>query len=365
MSRLKLSARFTLILTLVFLGGILIGGTVYWRALQGQAQQEIAAQGTLLIESMNAVRGYTSGHIRPLLADELAASSEFIPETVPAFSARTVFENFRGQLDFETYLYREAALNPTNPIDTADEFEAALLDEMISGAMPAEGPASSGGEVSGYRTLDEARLFYIARPLTITSESCLECHSSPQNAPASLIATYGEDGGFGWEVGQVVAAQIIYVPAGQVFDAAWQTFTLVMSVFIVLFALIILLINALLRRYVIQPVDVLSGLARKISADENFSSDLESTALQAVTARPDELGDLAQVFQKMAAEVYARTSMLKQQVQQLIIKIDQIRRKEQVSDVVDTEFFNELQKRANELRQRGQDEGGDKENPAE
>ena len=239
---------------------------------------------------------------------------------------------------------------------------APVADPAAGGAAD---PASSGGEVSGYRTLDEARLFYIARPLRITSESCLECHSSPQNAPASLIATYGEEGGFGWEVGQVVAAQIIYVPAGQVFDAAWQTFTLVMSVFVVLFALIILLINALLRRYVIQPVDVLSGLARKISADENFSSDLESAALQAVTARPDELGNLAQVFHRMAAEVYARTSMLKQQVQQLIIKIDQIRRQEQVSDVVDTEFFNELQKRASELRQRGQDEGGDKEPPSE
>lgn len=138
-----------------------------------------------------------------------------------------------------------------------------------------------------------------------------------------------------------------------------------MGVFVILFALIILLINALLRRYVIQPVDVLSGLARKISADENFSSDLESTALQAVTARPDELGNLAQVFRKMAGDVYARTGILKQQVQQLIIKIDQIRRKEQVSEVTDTDFFNDLQKRAQDLRKRGQEDEGNKDTPSE
>jgi HAMP domain-containing protein len=351
-SRLKLSARFTLILTLVFLGGILIGGTVYWRTLQGRAQDEIAAQGTLLIETMNAVRGYTSGNVRPLLVDDLAASPGFIPETVPAFSARSVFENFRGQADFESYLYKEAALDPTNPLDLADDFEAALLQKMIDG--------STSGEVNGYRVQSGTRLFYIARPLTIGSESCLECHSSPENAPPSLIATYGDQGGFGWQVGQTVAVQIIYVPAEEVFNAAWRTFTLVMGVFVILFALIIVLINTLLRRYVIQPVDVLSGLAQKISADENFSADLESPALHTVTARPDELGNLAQVFRKMAADVHIRTESLKQQVQQLIIKIDQIRRKEQVSEVTDSEFFNDLQKRAGELRQRGKDDEANK-----
>ncbi len=194
--------------------------------------------------------------------------------------------------------------------------------------------------------------------MKIGAESCLECHSAPQNAPASLIATYGDQGGFGWELGQVIAVQIIYVPAEEVFNAAWRTFTLVMSVFVAIFALVILLINVLLRRYVIQPVKVLGGLAQKISTDENFSSDLESAALQTVTTRSDELGNLAQVFRKMAAEVYTRTGKLKEQVQQLIIKIDQIRRKEQVSQVIETDFFTDLQKRAGELRKRGTDGGG-------
>ena len=113
MSRLNLSIRFTLILGGVFLVGIAIGGAAYWRALQARAQDEITAQGTLLIETMNAVRGYTTKNVRPLLADQLAASPEFISETVPAFSARSVFENLRSQVNFSTYLYKEAALNPT------------------------------------------------------------------------------------------------------------------------------------------------------------------------------------------------------------------------------------------------------------
>lgn len=347
MAPLKLSARFTLILTLVFLVGTLAGGAALWRVLQERAQDEITTQGVLLIETMNAVRSYTTAHVRPLLADELYTNPEFIPETVPAFSARAVFDNFRAQRDFETFLYKEASLNPTNPRNLADSFEADLLTGVYA--------AGAQGELSGYRTLDGARVFYIARPLAIGSESCLECHSSPDMAPASLLASYGDDGGFGWELGEIIAVQMVYVPAEEVFDAAFRSFSLVMSLFALTFALVVWLINTLLNRYVIQPVNVLGRLAHKISADEEVAADLQSETLQAVTSRPDELGNLAQVFKQMTAQVYARTEKLRQQVQQLKIEIDEIRRKEQVSEVVETEFFSDLQERARELRQRRQD----------
>lgn len=351
MSRLNLrslSTRFTLILSGVFFIGIMVGGAAYWRTLQQRAQEEITSQGLILIETMNAVRGYTTQNVRPLLADELSANPEFISETVPAYSARTVFENFRGQLDYSTYHYKEAALNPTNPLDTADEFESNLLAQFYDG--------TSASEVSGYRELNGENLFYIARPLTIGSKSCLECHSTPDQAPTSLIATYGDKGGFGWDLGEVIAVQIIYVPAGEVFAAAFRNFTLVMGVFLLTFALVTLLINSLLKRYVIQPLYVLSKLADKISADENFSAELTSAELQSITTRPDELGSLAQVFKKMATDVYDRTVKLKEQVQELIIKIDQIRRNEQVNEIVDTEFFTDLQKRARELRDKDKGE---------
>jgi len=348
LTRINLSTRFTLILSGVFLVGIALGGMVYWRALQNRAQEEIAAQGLLLIETMNAVRGYTTQNVRPLLADELESSPEFISETVPAYSARAVFENFRNQLDFSTYLYKEATPNPTNPLDKADEFEADLLTQLSSG--------ETSGQLSGFRELNGERLFYIARPLTIGSDSCLQCHSTPEQAPASLLATYGDQGGFGWELGQVIAVQVIYVPADEVFNAALRNFSLVMGVFVVMFALVIVLSNFLLKRYVIQPVYVLSGLADKISADENYANELESTALRSITKRPDELGSLAQVFRKMAVDVFERTSTLKSQVNQLIIKVDEMRRKQQVSEVTESEFFTDLQKRAKELRNKDKGE---------
>jgi len=344
MTKANLSARFTLILSGIFLVGIAIGGTAYWRTLQIRAQQETTAQGLLLIEGANAVRSYTSQNVRPQLIDLQASTPDFIRETVPSFSARTVFQNFRSEKDFEPYEYKEAAISPTNPLDRADEFEAALLKDLAAG---------NEVETSGYTDVNGSRMFYIARPLRIGAESCLDCHSTPDKAPTSLLATYGDKGGFGWSLGQVVAVQIIYVPSEEIFRNAFRTFVLVMAIYIVIFAAMIFLINVLLRRYVIQPLELLGGLAQKISEDENYSTELQSPALEAVTVRTDELGHLAHVFRRMAADVQARTVKLKEQIQQLIIKIDETRRQEQVSEVVDSKFFTDLKKRAGELRKRG------------
>ena len=322
--QLKLSARFTLMLTAVFLVGTLLGGLALWQLLQSRAQVEITAQGQLLIETMNSVRRYTSGHVRPLLAADLETEDDFISETVPAFSPRAVFEGLRETEVYADFLYKEASLNPTNPANTADEFEMNILAQIAE------------GEVSGYRTLDGQDVFYIARPMRLGSEGCLACHSDPEIAPANLLNTYGDQGGFGYELNDLIAAQMIYVPAEAVFNAAWQTFSLVMSLYVVLFAISILMINRLLRRYVLHPISAMSGLAEKISEDQMAIADLEAPDLYKVTNREDELGRLARVFHRMAAEVYARTQSLRAQLQKLVIEVDDIQRHEQVTELVES-----------------------------
>jgi DNA-binding response OmpR family regulator len=75
-------------------------------------------------------------------------------------------------------------------------------------------------------------------------------------------------------------------------------------------------------------------------------------ALEAVATRPDALGQLARVFQKMGREVQAREQQLQRQVQQLRIEIDQSRKERQVAEITGTDYFQELQRKAGELRNR-------------
>ena len=177
---------------------------------------------------------------------QLASDAEFVPETVPAYSAREVFEQFRTSPEYADFLYKEATLNPSNPRDQADPFESALVEQFRQD--------NTLSNLTGYREQDGQKLFYLARPLSIQQASCLECHSDPKKAPASLIRTYGEHGGFGWQLGEVVAAQMIYVPANELIARAHRSLGLVMTIVVGLFSVTVLLINWLLKRQVVRPL---------------------------------------------------------------------------------------------------------------
>lgn len=79
-------------------------------------------------------------------------------------------------------------------------------------------------------------------------------------------------------------------------------------------------------------------------------ADLQSDQLSSVVSRSDELGQAARVFKQMASEVYTRTQSLKQQVRELRIEIDEVKRSQQVTEVVETDFFQDLQAAARKMR---------------
>ena len=41
-------------------------------------------------------------------------------------------------------------------------------------------------------------------PRAVVDKYCLSCHSTADNAPATLVALYGSQNGFGWKLGDVV-----------------------------------------------------------------------------------------------------------------------------------------------------------------
>ncbi len=75
-------------------------------------------------------------------------------------------------------------------------------------------------------------------------------------------------------------------------------------------------------------------------------------SLDSVAQRSDALGQLARVFQQMAAEVQAREARLKQQLEALTIKIDEARKSAQVAEITETEYFQHLQREAGKFRSR-------------
>ena len=73
-------------------------------------------------------------------------------------------------------------------------------------------------------------------------------------------------------------------------------------------------------------------------------------ALDDVAQRTDALGRLARVFQGMMREVYTREQHFKKQIAELHIEIDETRKALQVSEITETEYFQDLKQRAGALR---------------
>ena len=73
-------------------------------------------------------------------------------------------------------------------------------------------------------------------------------------------------------------------------------------------------------------------------------------SLQVVATRPDALGQLARVFQRMAHEVRSREERLKREVGELRIEINQVRQAQRVAEITETEYFQRLRAQADELR---------------
>lgn len=97
---------------------------------------------------------------------------------------------------------------------------------------------------------------------------------------------------------------------------------------------------------ILEPVQSLTDAAREISC----GSYQVSPELESASRRDDEIGLLARTFSGMANEVYAREEKLKQQVRDLEIEIDKTKQKDEVSKIVDTDYFRTLRAKARELR---------------
>jgi len=289
---MKLIVKFNLVFFVVFLLGLAAAGYVSNQLLQKNARDEIVLNARLVMESALATRTYTSTQVGPLLQTQMKYS--FLPQSVPAYAATEVFNGLRKT--FPEYSYKEATLNPTNPRNRANDWEADIVNQF-RGALDKP-------EVVGERDTPMGRSFYIARPMQIKAEACLYCHSTVDAAPKTLVDKYGPANGFGWKVNEVIGAQIVSVPTEVPIARANAAFKTFMVSLTVVFAFIFIALNLMLWYMVIRPVTQLSRLADQVSRGENMD------APDFVVKSSDEIGVLTQSFNRMKKSLVQAMKML-------------------------------------------------------
>ncbi|HTR76540.1 MAG TPA: DUF3365 domain-containing protein, partial [Gemmatimonadaceae bacterium] len=250
---MMLLTRVNLTLGVAFLLGTGVSGVVAHRILQDDAKREALETVRLMLASATASRDYTKSEIVPLLSPRLA--TVFLPQMVPAYAATQNLERLRK--DNPQFIYREATLNPTNPRDRAEEWEADIVNQFRSD--------STLKELNGVRMTTLGPSMYLARPLRASSADCLVCHGTAASAPPTMVAIYGTEHGFGWQVNEVIGSQIMSVPMSAALDKADRAFTVFMLSITGVFALMFVLVNIMIRGIVLRPI------ARMVEVSEQVS----------------------------------------------------------------------------------------------
>jgi HAMP domain-containing protein len=286
-----LSARFNIILASCFLVGVGLSTLLFYQLSRAEAMEQLQAQIDVLRAQALSVRRYTSEEVQPLLADQ--SNIQFLPQTVPSFSAQTAFRNFRQY--FPQFFYKEAALNPTNPSDLARDWERELIEKLRNNPDLSK-------DVS-IRTVDNASHYTVTYPLTIKDESCLTCHSTSDRAPTSMVSLYGPKNGFGWKLNETIGAQIFSVPTSIAENRIWRNMALFVGASSILFLLLLVLLNLLLRRYVVSPVLRMARTAEAVSMGDMTVAEFKYPG-------SDEISSLANSFNRMRRSLDSAMKML-------------------------------------------------------
>jgi protein-histidine pros-kinase len=291
---MKIRWKIDLAMCAAFLVGLGLAGGSAYEILTKNAVEDALQNARIMIEAASAIRSYTAQSIKPLLEQQMKV--QFLPHSIPSFAAQSNLKMVRTKLP--EYSYREPTLNPTNVSDRAVDWEADIINDFRNDAGKRETVVT--------RETPGGRFVTLARPLKVGSQACLSCHSTAENAPATLVALYGSQNGFGWKLGEVVGAQVVSIPLAVPLDRAYQALSWFMLALVGTFLIVIVIVDLLLRALVVKPVVEISKMANSVSMGQLDTPEY-------VRDTNDEIGTLAASFNRMRRSLQNAMKMLDEQ----------------------------------------------------
>jgi HAMP domain-containing protein len=285
-----LRAKFNLLMLVVAVVGAGLFALAAEPLVNAVAREEVLQSSRIMMESAAGARKYTSEQIAPILKPQIG--QHFYPQSVSAYAAKRNFDVIHEK--FPDYMYREAALNPSNPQDRAVDWEADIINDFR--AHPDK------KEISVERATPTGPMLELSRPL-VNKPACMECHSTAATAPASMIALYGNENGFGWKPGEIIGAQIVSVPMSASAVRAEHIRSLFLLPFLGFLALLFISMNVLLHFVVIRPMEKIADSAEAVSMGKIDTPEYQYKGR-------DQIGRLASSFNRMHRSLVEAFKML-------------------------------------------------------
>ncbi len=302
---MSINSRLVIALGLIFLiAGCIAIAFINWR-MKDHALQEAQAKARIILDSNLGVHTYFTHDLKPLLFESdywQGSEQSFEPVWMSSTYAVREINNYFNTLHEEDYYYKEAAIDARHPDNEADSFEQEFITRL-----------NQDPELkvkSDIRSFDGQPYFTVLRRGESMQESCLRCHSEPEQAPEGLVEAYGTERSFHRQLEEVVSAISIRIPLEQAYKSAnrlsLQLAGLLGFILLCLFGVTTYLSNS----WIFLPLDRIRHKAEAISTDP------EQLGEQIQLPKGRELASVVESFNHMSEQLLQERNNLQHRVQE-------------------------------------------------
>lgn len=247
-------------------------------------ESEISQRARMLLAQSNAIQDYVKDVLRPEMF-KILPEGRFI---LQAMSSSHISRQIMGGMntpDTLEYHYRRVSMNPRNPDSRANAFEMRIIKLFH------ENPYL---EIWEDNTMVNDKPYHmVARPVVFT-DSCMQCHGNPGDAPGEMIEIYGKTSGFNYSVGDLAGVVVAGFPVDMIRGPALDLTLHYLSLYLLGILLFASMISLLFDRLVMKNLRALSGIFKT-----RFSGEQEQGIIHRLSQK-DEIEGLIEGVDELA-----------------------------------------------------------------
>lgn len=290
LGKLTIRKRIMVILASVYLMSLVVAVTGGYFALKQETTREAIEKTELFAAVMSANQLYMAQNIRPEINDKLPGY--YFPEATVGIQMLVETAELIQQ-EYPEYIFRVVSPNPLNETNLSDAFE----NRIIKGFSNQEYEHWEG-------FIEKEGKNYYATAIPVEARrGCIWCHSTPEEAHPDMVEEYGTESGYGYKLGEIVGARIIYVPTEKAMEQTRKKLAIFVATLSVLFFIAFLLIDAVINRSLVTPIEQLTEVATEISKGK-MEREFE-------VKTDDEIKALADAFNRMKVSLTKAINIIK------------------------------------------------------
>jgi methyl-accepting chemotaxis protein len=277
-ARRSLAKKFNISLVIMYLCSVLVTAPTIYFFTEKQVYDRAKEDLVLLVDVVKSIQDYVATDLRPHFMQQQIFYS-------PSFSGIVATARIAKYLKQRQpqYYIRNASDNPLNLDNRVRGMEFALLEQFRGDRSLKY--LNEEGEIEGQNYL-------VSSAPKISKKGCLRCHGDPDKAPGDVTETYGRESGYGYQSGEVVGVSVVGVPLDDIQALTIQRSLMIIGSITILFALLFIVINLMVRRLILEPISDITEVAKAVS-----KGDINRAI--GVSGRNDEIADLALAFELM------------------------------------------------------------------